>query len=87
MRVAVLGHVEWVEFAAVSRVPVAGEIVQTSPVLAVPAGGGAVAAVALARWRAESVLFRWRQEGSFADKLLCAMRLQFGGHVEPRSGE
>ncbi len=29
--------------------------------------------------------FRSRQEHSFADKLLSAMRQQFGGHVEPRS--
>ncbi len=57
MRVAVLGHVEWVEFAAVDHVPVAGGIVQTAPMLAVPAGGGAVAAVALARFGLESVFF------------------------------
>ena len=49
MRVAVIGHVEWVEFLRVDHVPLAGEIVQGTPVVAVPAGGGGVAAVALAR--------------------------------------
>ncbi|MEY2441266.1 MAG: ribokinase [bacterium] len=48
-RVAVVGHVEWVEFACVPRVPRAGEIVHASEVFAVPGGGGAVAAVQLAR--------------------------------------
>ena len=49
MRVAVIGHVEWVEFARVERVPLQGEIVEAQPMLEVPAGGGAVAAVELAR--------------------------------------
>jgi ribokinase len=49
VRVAVVGHVEWVEFAAVDHVPVAGEIVHAGDVWAEPAGGGGVAAVQLAR--------------------------------------
>ena len=49
MRVAVIGHVEWCEFARVERVPLAGEIAEGSPVLEEPAGGGAVAAVQMAR--------------------------------------
>lgn len=57
MRVAVVGHVEWVEFLDVERVPGPGEIVHARPALAVAAGGGAVAAVQLARWGADSVLF------------------------------
>ena len=44
-RVGVVGHVEWVEFATVPRVPLAGEIVHAHEVFAEPAGGGAVAAV------------------------------------------
>ena len=28
--------------------------------------------------------FRSRQDHSFADKLLSAMRFQFGGHIEPK---
>lgn len=56
-RVAVVGHVEWVEFVGVDHVPVAGEIVQGVPTVSVAAGGGAVAAVQLARWGAESLFF------------------------------
>ena len=49
-RVAVVGHVEWVEFAVVERMPQAGEIVTAEgPSFLEPGGGGAVAAVQLAR--------------------------------------
>jgi ribokinase len=47
---AVVGHVEVVEFIDVDHVPGAGEIVHATSRLTVAAGGGAVAAVALARW-------------------------------------
>ena len=47
MEVAVVGHVEWVDFAVVDRVPLPGEIVTASECFALPAGGGAVAAVQL----------------------------------------
>jgi ribokinase len=48
-RFAVVGHVEWVDFARVERVPRAGEVVHAREPFAEPAGGGAVAAVQLAR--------------------------------------
>jgi ribokinase len=54
--VAVVGHVEWVQFARVSHVPRAGEVVHASEPFEEPAGGGAVAAVQLARLAGESVL-------------------------------
>jgi ribokinase len=57
MRVAVVGHVEWVEFLAVERVPAAGDIVHASARRAVPAGGGAVAAVQIARWTGSCALY------------------------------
>lgn len=44
MRAAVVGHVEWVCFAAVERLPEQGEIVSASATWEEPAGGGAVAA-------------------------------------------
>lgn len=47
MKVAVVGHVEWVEFVRVERLPAAGEIVHARSAWAEPAGGGAVAAVVL----------------------------------------
>ena len=44
-----VGHVEWVQFARVSHVPSAGEVVHARDPFEEPAGGGAVAAVQLAR--------------------------------------
>lgn len=49
IRVAVVGHVEWVEFARVERVPCAGEIVHARETFEEVGGGGGVAAVQLAR--------------------------------------
>ncbi|HEV2821338.1 MAG TPA: PfkB family carbohydrate kinase [Solirubrobacteraceae bacterium] len=48
-RVAVVGHVEWVEFARVQRVPRPGEIVHAREMFEEAGGGGGVAAVQLAR--------------------------------------
>jgi ribokinase len=48
-KVAVVGHVEWVQFARVDHVPDAGEVVHAVDPFEEPAGGGAVAAVQLAR--------------------------------------
>jgi ribokinase len=45
--VAVVGHVEWLDFAVVGHVPAPGEIVTATDVFELPAGGGAVAAVQL----------------------------------------
>jgi ribokinase len=53
MRVAVVGHVEWIEFARVERVPAPGEIVHALETWEAPGGGGAVAAVQLARLAGE----------------------------------
>ena len=57
MRVAVVGHVEWVEFARVEALPGPGEIAHASETWAEAAGGGAVAAVQLANLGAETTLF------------------------------
>ncbi len=56
-RVAVVGHVEWVRFARVSHIPRTGEIVHARDPFEEPAGGGAVAAVQLARLAGASTLF------------------------------
>ena len=56
MRVAVVGHVEWVEFVRGDHVPAAGEIVHATDSFQEPAGGGAVAAVQLARMAGSSTL-------------------------------
>ena len=49
MKVAVVGHVEACAFARVDHVPAAGEIVEAEEGWEEAAGGGAVAAVQLAR--------------------------------------
>jgi ribokinase len=54
-KVAVVGHVEWVQFAHVSHVPRAGEVMHASDAFEEPAGGGAVVAVQLARLAGESL--------------------------------
>jgi ribokinase len=54
--VAVVGHVEWVTFARVARLPAPGEIVRARDVREEPGGGGSVAAVHLGR-RAGGCLF------------------------------
>src|SRR5579871_6355038 len=55
-KVAVVGHVEWVLFARAPCVPHAGEIIHARNAFEEPAGGGAVAAVQLARLVGEAVL-------------------------------
>jgi ribokinase len=57
LKVAVLGHVEFVEFLEVAHVPVAGEIVHARRSFTEPAGGGGVAAVQLARLTGHATLF------------------------------
>lgn len=49
MKVAVVGHVDYVEFLRVKRVPEPGAIVTATEVWSEPAGGGGVASVRLAR--------------------------------------
>jgi ribokinase len=44
VRAGVVGHVEWVRFATVDRVPEQGEIIDAPSTWAEPGGGGAVAA-------------------------------------------
>jgi ribokinase len=56
-RLAVVGHVEWMRFARVPRLPGPGETVHASEHWEEPGGGGAVAAVQLARLAGEVELF------------------------------
>jgi ribokinase len=57
VQLAVVGHVEWVEFARVEHAPAAGEIVHALETWEEPAGGGAVAAVQLANLAGSCLLF------------------------------
>jgi ribokinase len=57
VRTAVVGHVEWVEFALLPHWPEAGEIVHATDVWSEPAGGGAVVARQLALLAGRCELF------------------------------
>jgi ribokinase len=76
VRVAVVGHVEWVEFASVERVPRAGEIAHALETWQEAAGGGAVAAVQLAKLAGGATLFT--SLGS--DDLARRSRVQLADH-------
>jgi ribokinase len=56
-RVAVVGHVEWVDFAVVARLPRPGEILHVYEFWDEAAGGGAVAAVQMAKLTGASLFF------------------------------
>ena len=56
LKVAAVGHVEWVQFGRVRLVPRAGEVAHARDAFEEPAGGGAVAAVQLARLAGASLL-------------------------------
>lgn len=57
LRVAVIGHVEWTRIARVERVPVAGDVAHSDLVWEGAAGGGAVAAVQLAKLTGSCAFF------------------------------
>jgi ribokinase len=57
MRTAVVGHLEWSEFLPVERIPLPGEILETTDCFEEPAGGGAVAAVQLTRLAGQCTFF------------------------------
>jgi ribokinase len=57
VKVAVVGHVEWCRFARVDEMPLRGEIIHASDAWEEPGGGGAVAAVELARLNGEVLFF------------------------------
>lgn len=57
MSVAVVGHVEWVEFARVEHTPAPGEIVHALETWEEPAGGGAVGAVQIANLAGSCLFF------------------------------
>jgi ribokinase len=57
VRVAVVGHVEWVDFVPVERFPASGEVVHASGSFARAAGGGGVVAVVLAELGADVDFF------------------------------
>lgn len=84
-RIAVVGHVEWIEFARVPRLPAAGEIVHASETWEEAGGGGAVAAVQLAKLAGEVDFFTALGDDEVARR--SAERLEALGvtvHAAPR---
>jgi ribokinase len=81
VKVAVVGHVEWVEFALVDRVPAPGEIVHASETWAEPAGGGAVAAVQLARLAGDCLFLTALGDDELGHRAARELE-QLGVHVE-----
>jgi ribokinase len=57
MKLAVVGHVEWIEFLRVESVPRPGDIVGAQETWEEPGGGGGVAAAELARLAGECSLY------------------------------
>jgi ribokinase len=73
-RVAVVGHVEWVQFARVPHVPRAGEVVHAREPFEEPAGGGAVAAVQLARLAGGASLLTALGDDALASRSIARLR-------------
>ena len=88
MRCAVVGHVEWVEFARVPQVPAAGSIVHAGGTRSEPAGGGPVVARQLALLAGRCELFTALgsdELGRSAQRLLAGLgidvHVQWGGQT------
>jgi ribokinase len=79
-RVAVVGHVEWVRFARVTRIPGPGEIAHARDPFEEPAGGGAVAAVQLARLAGSCTLLSALGEDEDGRRTVARLR-ELGVHV------
>jgi ribokinase len=88
MRTAVVGHVEWTEFAEVERVPRPGEIVRARSTFLEPAGGGSVAAVQLARLAGDCTFYTALGDDDAAARVRARLE-QLGVRVEAvvRAGE
>ena len=86
MRVAVVGHVEWIEFVRVERVPTPGDIVHALETWEEPGGGGAVAAVQLAKLAGECALLTALGEDAVGRRAAQALTsLGLTVHVAPRA--
>ncbi|HXV35171.1 MAG TPA: PfkB family carbohydrate kinase, partial [Gaiellaceae bacterium] len=89
MRTAVVGHVEWVDFARVERVPLAGEIIQASESWAEAAGGGGVASVRLASLADSCTLYTALGRDELGEAALAQLgglgvRVEARRHPEPQ---
>jgi ribokinase len=88
VRVAVVGHVEWMEFAEVSHVPVPGEIVDATSGFEEVAGSGSVAAVQLAKLAGAAQFFTALAGDERGRRSAARLReLGVEVHAAPRQGE
>jgi ribokinase len=76
-----VGHVEWVQFARVEHVPRPGEVAHAKDPFEEPAGGGAVAAVQLARLAGGALLVTALGEDEAAGRSVVRLQ-QLGVHVD-----
>jgi ribokinase len=81
VRVAVVGHVEWVDFLHVERAPHTGEIVQAGDSWQAAAGGGADAAVQLAKLAGSASLYTALGDDELGRRALDELTAR-GVHVE-----
>jgi ribokinase len=81
MRTAVVGHVEWTTFAHVPRVPAPGEIAHSTDDFDLPAGGGAVAAVQLARLAGDCTFYTALGDDELAPRVVRGLT-ELGVRVE-----
>ncbi|HEX2069514.1 MAG TPA: PfkB family carbohydrate kinase [Actinomycetota bacterium] len=82
VRAAVVGHVEWIEFARVERVPRPGEIVHARETREEPGGGGSVAAVQLQRLTGNCTFFTALGDSELGRRALRELAERFGMRVE-----
>jgi ribokinase len=85
-RVAVVGHIEWITFARVDRVPAAGAIAHATETWSGAGGGGGVAAQQLAKLAGSCELFTALGEDEIGDR--AAQELAAVGvtvHATPRT--
>jgi ribokinase len=89
VKVAVVGHVEWIEFLLVPHLPAAGQIVHASDSWAEPGGGGSVAAVQLAKLAGAADFFTALGDDelghrAFAELSALGLRLHVAWRNEPQ---
>lgn len=87
MRLAVVGHVEWVDFLVAERLPRPGEILDVRSAHEGPAGGGAMAAYAMRSLAGACTFFcavGHDERGRRAEEGLAAAGLDVQAGVHPR---
>jgi ribokinase len=88
MRVAVVGHVEWIHFARVDHVPAAGELVPASEWWEEAGGGAAIAAVQARKLGAEVDFFAAAGDDELGRRAVEHFRRQgLMVHVVARGGQ